>query len=282
MERCVDTARQSLEESERRSTVIARRMALGDARIALDKRAPTLRTEFPTQVEHAVSEALRESREEAKQPQRPHAKITENAPGLSLLADAEVTQFVEASRLQQGVLPMVEHVLSRLDTLISSAMGLPVVRPDRNPFRPDVLCRALLQAIDRQPEDPELRSLWVKHMTRTFGTSSTASTSCWPTIWKPKAFRSALPAQADRCRRRRRRRGGAARGKGKGAGGAGGSGAGGRAAAARVAPVVGMAARVVWRPRWRRTRRWRWFWRRRWRRLRRSRRGRWIGRWRRP
>ena len=62
MERCVDAARQGLEESERRSTVIARRMALGDARIALDKRAPTLRTEFPTQVEHAVSEALRESR----------------------------------------------------------------------------------------------------------------------------------------------------------------------------------------------------------------------------
>lgn len=167
VERCVDAARQGLEESERRSTVIARRMALGDARIALDKRAPTLRTEFPTQVEHAVSEALRESRAEAKQPQRPHAKITEDS--LSLLADAEVTQFVEASRLQQGVLPMVEHVLSRLDTLISSAMGLPVVRPDLNPFRPDVLCRALLQAIDRQPEEPELRSLWVKHMTRTFG-----------------------------------------------------------------------------------------------------------------
>ena len=167
MERCVDAARQGLEESERRSTVIARRMALGDARIALDKRAPTLRTEFPTQVEHAVSEALRESRAEAKQSQSPHAKITQDS--LSLLADAEVAQFVEASRLQQGVLPMVEHVLSRLDTLISSAMGLPVVRPDLNPFRPDVLCRALLQAIDRQPEDPELRSLWVKHMTRTFG-----------------------------------------------------------------------------------------------------------------
>ncbi|MEZ5641962.1 MAG: DUF1631 family protein [Burkholderiaceae bacterium] len=226
MERCVDAARQGLEESERRSTVIARRMALGDARIALDKRAPTLRTEFPTQVEHAVSEALRESREEAKQPQRPHAKITEDS--LSLLADAEVTQFVEASRLQQGVLPMVEHVLSRLDTLISSAMGLPVVRPDLNPFRPDVLCRALLQAIDRQPEDPELRSLWVKHMTRTFGHELNR-------LYKLLADQlEAEGVQEARYRLKLTAVGGgggagsgAARGKGKGTGGAGGSGAGG-------------------------------------------------------
>ncbi|QTD46876.1 DUF1631 family protein [Ottowia testudinis] len=164
IDRCAEAAVAALEGAERSAKSVALRLQLGEAMAALTKRRPQLRADFPGQVDQAVAQALLAARDAPVVGAR--GPIADDE--LSLVEDAEVARFVEASRLQQTVMPVVEQPLSLLDSLISSALGLPVVRAELNPLRPEVMCGALLQLIDRQPEDPELRAHWARHMARPF------------------------------------------------------------------------------------------------------------------
>ena len=165
VDRCVETALTTLDEAERRTSSVAVRLQLSDARMAMEKRRSSWRTELPAKVDIAYGAALSSAREVASM--MPAAVIDEN--DLTLIEEAEVARFVEASRLQQVAMPMVEQSLSRLDSLMSSALGLPVVRADLNPLRPDVLCSALLEMVEQQPDPPEVRSHWVRHLATPFG-----------------------------------------------------------------------------------------------------------------
>lgn len=164
IDRCVEAALAALEGAERSAKSVALRLQLGEAMAALTKRRAELRAAFPGQVDQAVGEALMSAREVPASGAR--APVADD--DLALVEDAEVARFVEASRLQQTVMPVVEQNLSRLDSLMSSALGLPVVRAELNPLRPDVLCGALLQLLGHQPEDPELRAHWARHMAKPF------------------------------------------------------------------------------------------------------------------
>lgn len=164
MDRCVDATVAELEQAEQRSKSVAQRMQLSDAAQALARVRGELRTAVPAQFERTIDQALDSASETAvRGPRTPMAE-----DDLALLEDAEVARFVEASRLQQAALPVVEEQLTRLDSLMSSAMGLPVVRADLNPLRPDVLCSALLAVIDRQPTEQALRAHWVRYLARPF------------------------------------------------------------------------------------------------------------------
>jgi hypothetical protein len=162
IDRCAESARASLEEAERSSGSVAQRQQLADAMAAVLKYRGELRTAFPAKLDQAVMAALDSAHMEHELP----APVSEAE--LALMDDAEVLRFVEASRLQQAVMPVVEHALARLDSLMSSALGLPVVRADLNPLRPDVMCSALLQIIDQLLRSPEVRSLWVRHFANPF------------------------------------------------------------------------------------------------------------------
>ncbi len=164
IDRCVEASISGLQEAERRGRTTAIRMQLGDAWLALTRRRAELRDAFPPRVEQAMNQALEVARAAPSHSARAPLAHDE----LTLLEHAEVARFVEASRLQQSVMPLVEAPLARLDSLMSTALGLPVVRADLNPLRPDVLCQALLALFDEQPVEAEWRVLWVRHLAPSF------------------------------------------------------------------------------------------------------------------
>jgi hypothetical protein len=166
IDRCVEAARISLEDTERRSGSVAMRLQLADALSGLVKFRGEMRTAFPAKLDEAFLAALDTVREQADSPLGPDLSVHDE--DLALVEESEVQRFVEASRLQQTVMPVVEHALTRLDSLMSSALGLPVVRADLNPLRPDVLCSVLQKVIDDLPEPPEVHSHWARHMAMPF------------------------------------------------------------------------------------------------------------------
>lgn len=165
MDRCVGATLEALEEAERSSRSISVRLELAEAWSALSRMRGSLRSAFPAQLDEAMIRSLDEARESVSGPVgRQHVSEDD----LALVEDAEVSRFVEASRLQQTVMPVVEEPLALLDSLMSSALGLPVVRAGLNPLRPDVVCGVVLELLEAQPEPPEVRAHWIRHIARPF------------------------------------------------------------------------------------------------------------------
>jgi hypothetical protein len=88
---------------------------------------------------------------------------------LSLVDDAQVTQDIEFSRLLQQLQMQTDRPLTELNALMSSLQGLPNVRPDLNPLRPEVFARTLLGVVLDTPAEPAIQTLWLKHLTSSFG-----------------------------------------------------------------------------------------------------------------
>ncbi|WP_236903873.1 DUF1631 family protein [Comamonas serinivorans] len=91
-----------------------------------------------------------------------------NRDALSALAQrqSKVTAQTEpvSQRLQQRVLPLTEQRLTVLDSHISAALGLQTVRPDINPFRPEILCNALAELMACHMDKPEELALWLAYL----------------------------------------------------------------------------------------------------------------------
>ncbi|HMN20763.1 MAG TPA: DUF1631 family protein [Ottowia sp.] len=163
IERSLQAASSELQEAQRTSRSVARRMQLEDALAALDRHAATVRSEFPRRLLAGIDAILH-----ATPPDEAPRKAPGGSSMLALLDEGEVSRFVEASRLQQNAMPLVERTLSQLDSLMSSALGLPEVRADRNPFRPEILCGALMEVLQDLPESDDVRSLWVRYLSTPF------------------------------------------------------------------------------------------------------------------
>ena len=86
---------------------------------------------------------------------------------LTLVDDAEIARKIEASRLAQQLAAMLERPLAEIDGLMTSAMGLPGIQPERNPLRPAVYARALRKLMDGDGVDPAWPGLWLRHMVAT-------------------------------------------------------------------------------------------------------------------
>ena len=87
----------------------------------------------------------------------------------SLVGDADVSQAIESSRLLQQVLPTVEHSLAELNKLISGVQGLPNVRPELNPLRPEAFVQALREMVSAARIEPEIATLWLKSLAEPLG-----------------------------------------------------------------------------------------------------------------
>ena len=172
IERCMVAAGGYLQEAERKTKSIATRFELSDASMALNKHRAAIRTGYAAKLDDAIGTALHnartaESDTDAARADR-IARVFGDESSFSLLEDAEVARFVEASRLQQTAMPIVDQVLARLDSLMSSAMGLPVVRADLNPLRPDILCGALIDLLESFNETAQVRGHWLRALARPF------------------------------------------------------------------------------------------------------------------
>ena len=86
-----------------------------------------------------------------------------------LVDDADLKQKIDAQRLLQDLLPGTEQALAELDALVSSALGLGHVAPERNPLRPEIFTRTLQQLMGASVEDAAATLLSIKHIAKPLG-----------------------------------------------------------------------------------------------------------------
>jgi hypothetical protein len=82
----------------------------------------------------------------------------------SLVDDSEIARSIEEARLAQQLASALERPLAELDALMSSALGLPGVQPERNPLRPAVYVQVLLDVIGEDAPEPAITALWLRFM----------------------------------------------------------------------------------------------------------------------
>ncbi len=104
-------------------------------------------------------------------PSAPPAPLSGLRPSsLTLVDDGALRRDIEAARLAQLLAPAVEQPLAELDPLVSAALGLANVHPERNPLRVQVVSQALLRLMaEPAPEEPHWPALWLGAMAGPLG-----------------------------------------------------------------------------------------------------------------
>lgn len=111
---------------------------------ALVQSAPDLRMRFPEVLKQAFERELADAPVTTTLDAGPSSIKFEQ---LELMDESEVQTRISAARgLQQAMLE-AEHELTELNTLVSAILGFDQVRPERNPFRPEVFVDALLKLL---------------------------------------------------------------------------------------------------------------------------------------
>ncbi|MDA8449020.1 DUF1631 domain-containing protein [Acidovorax sp. NCPPB 3859] len=164
MEALVAQTRDALEAEAPLAREPRRRDALEGAGALLAQHAPALVRGFPM----ALLEIFAGAEPDARA--RPSEPAGLDFGELSLMDEAEVMAQVELSRAQQVALHATEAVLAELDALVSAAQGLPSVRPDRNPLRPENYIRALQQVVGITGVSSDVRTLWMAPLRNALGT----------------------------------------------------------------------------------------------------------------
>ena len=173
LERCVDSAVAALQLAEAQSAKVADRDTLAQAWRQLQTSKQTWLARYPPEMlaafasGFAAGEKTRVSAAPVDGDFRRSASMGLDA--FSLVDDADVAQSIETSRLLQTIVPMLEQSLAELDTLMSSAQGLPNVQPERNPLRPEVFTRALQAMMKQAATEPAMLSNWSRHLAAPLG-----------------------------------------------------------------------------------------------------------------
>ena len=166
LERCLDHAIAALQLLEAQNPKIAERDALAASYRYLlankkswsERYAAQLLTEFkkslqPKTVTAAVS--------------RP---VTPSGPlAFGLVDDADMSHVIDGQRLLQNLLPGVEPLLGELNALVSSALGLSHVAPERNPMRPEVFTQVLQRLATGTLESKAEAALSFRHLAKPLG-----------------------------------------------------------------------------------------------------------------
>ncbi|MDT7521257.1 DUF1631 family protein [Rhodoferax sp. TBRC 17198] len=88
---------------------------------------------------------------------------------LELMDELQVQESVNMARAQQMVMLAAEASLSELNALMCAALGLPTVRPERNPLRPEAYIQALRSTVERTPAPSSMRLDWLTVMGTALG-----------------------------------------------------------------------------------------------------------------
>jgi hypothetical protein len=157
---CFDAAVTALSQAENNSTRAAERRELSDALRELLKHRADWIDRYPRELRTAVEAGP--ARPTAAQPQPSRVDL------LTLVNDDQVDREIEALRLSQLLQSVAAQPLGELDAMLSSVLGLPSVRPEENPLRPDVFARVLRSVMADAPQ-PGWPGLWIRHMAPTMG-----------------------------------------------------------------------------------------------------------------
>ncbi len=167
LERCIDHAIAELQSLETQSMKLAERDALADSwRYLLvhktawcERYAAELLTTFTQRFSSPLALGLGADAR----------KASSGLDAFGLVDDAELRQKIDAQRLLQNLLPDTEQTLAELDALVSSALGLDFVAPDRNPLRPEIFTRTLQQLMGGNLEDAAATVLALHHIAKPLG-----------------------------------------------------------------------------------------------------------------
>ena len=171
LQACIDRVIVLLRSEEAAAQKIATRNELALAWLALQKSRDELRQSYV----HALSRVLERRK---NQPIKTGFGSSDfgaldapvSAPGeLALVGHLQVEKDLSVRRLLQQVAPLVDEQVTTLDGLISGALGLDRIDPERNPFRPETFVPALQELVDDQPLDPRLLAHWSRHLGGAFG-----------------------------------------------------------------------------------------------------------------
>jgi uncharacterized membrane protein YgcG len=168
-----------LQVGETQSMKVAERDELATAWRELLKNKPAWAQQYPADLmvhfkANAAAAAQAARAPESSSGEQPAAASSSAFASLthasfSLVDDRDVSKAIESSRLLQLVLPAVDQVLAELNKLISTVQGLPNVRPELNPLRPEVFAQTLREMAVASKAEPAVVSLWLKYMADPLG-----------------------------------------------------------------------------------------------------------------
>jgi len=112
--------------------------------------APEMRARFPETLQRAFERELGDNPVTTTLDAGPSSIKFEQ---LELMDEQDVQVRISAARGLQQALQDAEHELTELNTLVSALLGFDQVRPERNPFRPEVYVEALQGLISEMQGD---------------------------------------------------------------------------------------------------------------------------------
>ncbi|EJL80514.1 hypothetical protein PMI15_03829 [Polaromonas sp. CF318] len=181
LEKCVEDAVAGLQVAETQSGKVAERDELATAWRELLKNKAAWSVQYPADLLVHFKANVAAAAQAARAPEASSEQLAASAAAsssafaalshasFSLVDDQDVSKAIESSRLLQQVLPAVDHILAELNKLISTVQGLPNVRPELNPLRPEVFAQTLREMAVASRAEPAVVSLWLKYMADPLG-----------------------------------------------------------------------------------------------------------------
>lgn len=146
----------------------AEKHALQNAFTALKKHRAALEQGFVGELIEAMAHDTQAGAiNKTESPGRPLSSVRFDE--LELMGDGQVQEAVDSARLQQTIRLMCESGLAGFSARMSTAQGFKVVRPDKNPLRPEIVAQAFLNLLQRSPADRGARTRWLAHGGRLMG-----------------------------------------------------------------------------------------------------------------
>jgi hypothetical protein len=159
LERCVDHAVAELQAAEQNALKGDERRDCADAWRELLTQRARWAVRFPQLLQAAFNAAASGEGTGGEK-----SAPTLRPSSLTLVGENEIDEKIEASRLAQQLTSTLERPLAELDALMSSALGLDVVQPERNPLRPEIYARTLRQLLGEAKGEAGWPALWLRHM----------------------------------------------------------------------------------------------------------------------
>lgn len=155
--RCIDVAVGSLQQAENQGQEVVVRERTARSWWSLLQQKSTLTSHYAVRLEQAFRQGSEEGHTSAL------ARLSDSSL-LELVDDSAVNESLEATRLLQALMPVVEPALAMVDARMSSLIGLETVHAEKNPIRPSVFVRALRDLMSEREPDAQLRTLWLQHV----------------------------------------------------------------------------------------------------------------------
>jgi Protein of unknown function (DUF1631) len=179
--KCILMVVAELQEFENKSTKVAERQMISAAWVELHQNAQILSLQFNDDLLESINlsaaiaaETIRTQPEVLGTQRGAAATLSAFLPkneanhlgNLSLVDDADVSHAISSTRFLQQIMPKVDARLEELNKLVSAVQGLPTVRADLNPLRPEVFVQTFIKLIATVASEPAIGLLWITHFAK--------------------------------------------------------------------------------------------------------------------